>query len=238
MDANQNHIDRFIGNKIRERRKTLGLSQTDLADKLGISYQQVQRYEIGENTVAVNRLLQIARALGAPPVFFYGDAPMSGPGRCGGEETVISRDPARSLRVLFVDDNKGDEVLFRSAVQRWGGRADIHCVHESDKVMDYLQNHEKKYGHPRPDLIILDINMPKINGLALLKSIKGDAPVKDIPVVILTNSIHVREMREAYQSQAGGFIQKTADFDAYCADVRRTLDYWSQTVVLPFPAAG
>ena len=106
-------------------------------------------------------------------------------------------------------------------------------MQQPDRVMDFLQNHDSKYGRPRPDLIILDLNLPKISGIELLKLIKKNQTLLDIPVVVLTNSIRVQEMQECYRLHAAGFIQKSIDFDEFCEDVATAMKYWAKTVILP-----
>jgi two-component system response regulator len=79
----------------------------------------------------------------------------------------------------------------------------------------------------------MDLNLPKINGLELLRMIKKNPVMSDIPVVVLTNSIRVQEMQECYRLHGAGFIQKSIDFDEFCEDVATAMKYWAKTVILP-----
>lgn len=229
----QPSIEQFVGNKIRERRKLLKLNQTELATMLGLSYQQVQKYESGATTLTLGRLMHIAQILNVQPNYFYDGAPTQDLMSPAQNADVINKHRNRPLQIFLIEDNSSDEILFKNAVEQSGIPADIHCMQQPDRVMDFLQHHESKYGRPRPDLIVLDLNLPKINGLELLKMIKKNSPSSDIPVLILTNSIRVQEMQECYRHHGAGFIQKSIDFDEFCEDIATAMKYWAKTVILP-----
>jgi CheY-like chemotaxis protein/DNA-binding XRE family transcriptional regulator len=226
-------IDEYVGNKIRDRRKALRLSQAKLADLIGVSYQQVQRYESGANTLTLNRLMQLAFIMNVKPDYFYEGAPVDGDFGKHIPRDAIVRKRVTPLRILLVEDSAGDEILFRKALEISQSMAEIHCIREAETVMDFLQNHQVKYGQPRPELIILDLNMPKVDGLTLLKQIKKNQTLHDIPVLFLTNSMRLEDVREAYRNNANGFIQKSSNFDDFCVDIVTTVKYWAKTVALP-----
>lgn len=226
-----NDCYRKVGSRIRERRKTLRISQERLADLLGISYQQIQKYEGGTSQIFLERLLQIAHVLNVPPAFFYeGLETIEGEKH---ETDVISRERAQLMQVLLVEDNPGDALLFNKATDSFKDRISIHCISDAETVMDFLRHHDNKYGKPSPDLVILDLSLPKINGLQLLKQIKEDNYTATLPVLILTNSISKKEMREAYRLGAAGFIQKSIDVMEYKESIATVINYWSKVVALP-----
>ena len=226
-------LEEYVGNRIRERRKALRMSQSNLADLLGISYQQVQRYETGKNTLTLKRLIQIALAMNVKPDHFYEGAPMHEMLGAKIDSNVIVKQRLRPLRVLLVEDSTADEILFCRSLIATQSFAEVHCIRESDKVMDYLHNHSTKYGHPCPDIIVLDLNLPKINGLALLKMIKQNQATRNIPVLILTNSVRVEDMEEGYKYNANGFHQKSGDYNEFCQEMGAMIHYWAKTVILP-----
>jgi CheY-like chemotaxis protein len=232
-EENNKILDKHVGHQIKERRKVLGLTQTELAEILGISFQQVQRYESGENTISLPRILEIANILNVKPNFFYDHAPVEAFQGKRPTPDIICKDLARPLRILLVEDTPSDELLFRKAVERGAIECDIHAIQDSQKVMDFLCHHKVKYGMEKPDLIILDFNMPRLNGLGVLKKIKNDPQLKLIPVIMLTNSVRSKDMMDAYRYNANGFIQKNSDLHGFYDDVNRTLEFWSKTVVLP-----
>lgn len=223
----------FVGQRIRERRKTLKMSQSQLAELMGFSYQQIQKYETGSSQVSVGKLLQLAQVLNVPPLYFYEGIKLDDGIGQGIERDTIQKTRTTPLNVLLVEDSPGDVILFRKALSVCSEQVDLHVIHDSETVGDYLHNHDAKFGKPRPDLVILDLSLPKITGLQLLKSIKSNTETMEIPVVILTNSISRKEMREAYRLGASGFIQKSVDMDQYIEAIEIAVHYWARAVALP-----
>jgi len=183
----------YIGQRIKERRKLLRLSQTQLADLMGFSYQQMQKYETD----------------------------------------IIQKTRTEPLRILLVEDNTSDVFLFNKAINTYSEMVDVYTIHDSEKVMDFLQNHEAKWGKKSPNIVILDLSMPKIGGLDLLKLIKKNPKTLMLPVLILTNSISTRDLIEVYKAGASGFIQKSVDLDDYIETLETVVKYWSKIVALP-----
>ncbi|MDR3448912.1 MAG: response regulator [Alphaproteobacteria bacterium] len=228
MDKDDKRFDKYVGQKIKDRRKQLGMTQAELSDILGLSYQQVQRYESGENTVAMPRLMEIAGILNARLDYFYQDAPLPPREETGRE--VIARKTGRTLNVLLIEDSPDDELLFRKAVANSNVPADIYVVQDSEKALDFIK---ARRGAEPPDLVVLDINMPRLNGLALLRQLKDNPKTRPLSVIMLTNSVRRKDMLESYAQGANGFIQKNSNLNEFYEDIKRTLQYWSQTVVLP-----
>ena len=226
-------IDLYIGNKIRERRKQLKLSQQELATILGISYQQLQKYESGNTPLTLVRLFQIAQSLNVNVAHFHEGAPANNDIGKKITSDIIVSDRTKPLHVLLVEDSNSDELLFRKAVSVCSEEVVIESLNDADKVIDYLCNCESKYGKEAPDIVMLDINMPKTNGLELLKQIKKHQSINHIPVIMLTNSVRTADMEKSYQLQASSFIQKSVDFDEFCHVIASTIQYWSKATVLP-----
>lgn len=232
MEENTKTLDIYVGNKIKERRKTLKLTQAELGDLLGVSYQQIQRYESGENTVSMVRALEIVKCLNVKLEYFYEGAPSKSPTKETGPSEIITRDNSRALKILLVEDSSSDELLFRKAVSNSEVPASVYAIQDPDQVMNYLL-HPQKHGQERPDIILMDINIPRISGLTLLKKIKADPQLKVIPVVMLTNSVRNKEMLESYANHANGFIQKNADLHGFYTEIAVLLRYWGQSMILP-----
>lgn len=222
-----------IGGRIRERRKLLKLNQSQLATMMGFSYQQMQKYETGASQVSIGKLLKFARLLNVSPVYFYENIPMEDVIGQAIEDELIHRTRTHPLSVLLVDDNPSDITAFQNAIGMCCETVDMQVVQDPFKVMDYIKNHDIKYGKPRPDLIILDISLPKMAGMQLLKTIKGNSQTLDVPVVVLTNSIRRKELQDVYKLGAASFILKSADPQEYMESVTIAIKYWSKAVVLP-----
>lgn len=233
MQEYSSMLDKYVGRKIKDRRKLLGITQAQLAELLSVSHQQVQRYESGENTVSMARALEIAECLNVKINYFYDGAnfptstikkPVSG---------VIKKDPNRILRILLVENSTNDELLFRQAVNRSKVNTDLYSIQNSESVMDYLINHDTKYSSEKPDIVILDTKMPRLSGISLLKKIKNTHQLKNIPVIMLTNSVRSKDMLDAYANYASSFIQKNSDLFEFYEEINLLLEYWSKVVILP-----
>jgi CheY-like chemotaxis protein len=226
-------LEHYVGNRIRDRRKMMKLSQTELADLLKMSYQQLQKYEGGTNAMTLNRLIQMAGVLNVPPSYFYDGAPAESHLPPLPESDVINADRTRALQILLVEDNASDEILFRNAVEQSSAFAEVHVIQNPEMVVDFLSHTQEKYMRPRPHLVVLDINLPRMDGLTLLRKIKSDAEIADIPVIMLTNSVRTKEMKESYKLHASGFIQKSLSFEEFADNVGTAMAYWTKAVVLP-----
>lgn len=135
--------------------------------------------------------------------------------------------------VLLVEDNPGDVRLTQEAFAEVGGAIDIEVVTDGVEGVAFL-NREGKYAEkPRPDLILLDLNLPKWNGRQVLEKIKADDALRLIPVVVLTTSKASADVLASYSLQANCFINKPVDFDSFFQIITRIKEFWLETVTLP-----
>jgi len=234
LDIKQNNfVHAYIGQRIRERRKQLKLNQSQLAKMLGLSYQQIQKYEAGTSEVSISKLLQFAKNLNVPTSYFYEGADIGGKIGKGISDDIIQKMRTEPLSLLLVEDSPSDIILFRKAINTCQEQVDLNIFHSASDVNDFLQNHEKKFGKRMPDLIVLEMSLNKANGTKILKSIKSNAQTARIPVIILTHSVSRQQMHDAYRMGASGFIQKNIDSARYIESIDTLIKYWAKTVVLP-----
>lgn len=135
--------------------------------------------------------------------------------------------------ILLVEDDPADAGLAKRALRE--GRIVCRVSHVRDGVeaMDYLRGVGPFAGAPRPDLILLDLNMPRMDGRAVLTELKKDPDLKTIPVVILTTSDVDRDVNASYLLGANSFITKPMDMDAFFDAIRSVEEYWFRVVRLP-----
>lgn len=230
-------VDVYVGHKIRERRQKLNLSLVDMSDKLDISHQQIQKYEQGITRVSASMLYDIAKVFGVTIAYFYEGYKENASGGISNipeKNDLIDFDKLRALNILLVEDDPSDEILTRKALDYTSCDANIHTVYDGVAALEFLRNKKGINNFPRPDIIFLDINIPKKDGVVVLRDIKRDSSLRDIPVIVLTNCINAHEMYEVYSAYASGFIAKSFDFKVFRENMVIVMDYWSKAVVLPY----
>ena len=138
-----------------------------------------------------------------------------------------------SLQVLLVDDSPGDVRLTQEAFRDVNRSVTLHVATDGIEAMSFLRNQGVHVSAPRPDLILLDLNLPGMDGREVLTQIKEDERLKAIPTVILTTSIARADIVESYQLQANVYLSKPVRLDAFEALVKSINDFWLTKVKLP-----
>jgi two-component system, chemotaxis family, response regulator Rcp1 len=130
------------------------------------------------------------------------------------------------MHVLLVEDSPGDVRLTREVLRDANPHLKLHVVVDGAEAMAFLQRKGVHADAPRPDLILLDLNMPKKDGREVLAEIKGDASLKSIPTVILTTSEAEADVVNCYELQANAYILKPVDLTAFELLVKSINDFW------------
>ncbi|MGI9145412.1 MAG: response regulator [Chloroflexota bacterium] len=141
----------------------------------------------------------------------------------------------RSIDILLVEDNPGDVRLTIEGLKDSRVRNTLHVAKDGAEAMQYLRREGQHADAPRPHLILLDLNMPRMDGREVLSEIKSDATLKTIPVVVLTTSRAEQDVLRSYELQANCFITKPVDLDQFLAVVKSIEDFWFTIVTLPQP---
>jgi chemotaxis family two-component system response regulator Rcp1 len=142
------------------------------------------------------------------------------------------------VQVLLVEDSPGDVRLTQEAFREANTSLHLHVVADGVEAMAFLR-HEGANGHvPRPDLILLDLNLPKMDGREVLAQIKADESLKTIPTVILTTSEAEADILKSYQLQANCYLSKPGQLDAFESLVKSINDFWLTKVKLPQQEKG
>jgi CheY-like chemotaxis protein len=142
----------------------------------------------------------------------------------------------RPAVVLLADDDDDDVVLIRDSFRKSGLMNDLRIVVDGVDLMDYLKRRGRFSGQetaPRPDIILLDLNMPRKSGREALCEIKADPELKDIPIIVLTTSQAHEDIVRSYREGAASFVTKPVTFESMCRVVARLGEYWFQIVRLP-----
>lgn len=140
------------------------------------------------------------------------------------------------IDILLVEDNPGDVRLTQEAFKEGMLRNNLHVVMDGEAAMDFLQHKGQYADVPRPDLILLDLNLPKMNGREVLTAIKQDPDLKRIPVVVLTTSQDETDIMESYRQFASSYIVKPVSMEKFIKVVSSFKQYWLSVVKLPSEA--
>lgn len=140
---------------------------------------------------------------------------------------------SRPIEVLLVEDNPGDVRLIKEALEENKILINLHVVEDGLEVMAFLRCEGKYADAPRPDLILLDLNLPKKDGRVVLAEIKADDSFRQIPVVILTTSQSEEDILKSYDLNANCYITKPVDLDGFFKVIKSIRNFWFTVVKLP-----
>lgn len=147
--------------------------------------------------------------------------------------TQINRENCRPIEILMVEDNLGDVRLTQEALREGKVRNHLHVAADGVDAMAFLRREGQHANAPQPDLILLDLNLPKKSGPEVLAEIKEDPELRRIPVVILTVSKAEEDVLKSYNLHANCYITKPVNLDQFLAVVKSIEDFWLTVVMLP-----
>lgn len=147
---------------------------------------------------------------------------------------MAGADP-KLVEILLVEDNPGDVRLTAEALRDARVRNNLHVAKDGVEALAFLRNDGRYAAAPRPDLILLDLNLPKKSGREVLEEIKGDERLKHIPVVILTTSQAEQDIISSYHLRANAYVTKPVDLDQFLKVVRSIEHFWLEIVKLSRP---
>ena len=139
----------------------------------------------------------------------------------------------RAIDILLVEDDPGDELITREAFEHNKLKNRLHVAHDGEEGLNYLYRRGEFADAPRPDLILLDLNLPKYDGRQLLEKVKSDPDLARIPVVVLTTSSAEEDIIKSYKLHANAYVTKPVDLDQFMKAVRQIDEFFVQVVRLP-----
>jgi len=143
---------------------------------------------------------------------------------------------SRVAEILLVEDNEDDVFLTREAFDAARLRVNLHHVDNGEKCMEFLRKQGPYAKAPTPDLILLDLHMPIMDGREVLAEIVKDDRLKHLPVVVLTTSYEAKDIEQMYSLRCNSYITKPIDFNNFVQAISQLAGYWLTLVVLPDPA--
>ena len=140
---------------------------------------------------------------------------------------------SKSIEVLLVEDDPGDTLMIREAFEDNKVRNRLTCLTDGVQAIEFLRRQGEHADAPRPDLILLDLNLPRKDGREVLAEIKGDGDLSTIPVVVLTTSQAEEDVLRSYELHANAYVTKPVDFERFIDVVRQIDDFFVTVVKLP-----
>ena len=146
---------------------------------------------------------------------------------------MSGKDTKKPVCILLVEDNPGDIRLILEALKSRKRNLNISTVTNGEEALWFLAKKDKYTDAPRPDIILLDLNLPKINGFEVLQEIKSDPEFKSIPVIILSTSISETDINRAYLNHANCYLSKPSNFESFYDLFGLIEDFWLDAAHLP-----
>jgi CheY-like chemotaxis protein len=147
--------------------------------------------------------------------------------------TLTETQPVRPIEVLLVEDDEGDVLMTREALAEGKVLNRLNVVNDGVEAVAYLRREGAYDGATRPDLILLDLNLPKKDGRQVLEEVKADEDLRRIPVIVLTTSAADEDVLRSYNLHANAYVTKPVDFDRFVDVIRQIDDFFISVVRLP-----
>jgi CheY-like chemotaxis protein len=147
--------------------------------------------------------------------------------------TFTDAEPVRPIEVLLVEDDEGDVLMTREALAEGKVINRLNVVNDGVEAVEYLRRDGAYEGATRPDLILLDLNLPKKDGRQVLEEVKNDESLRRIPVIVLTTSAADEDILRSYDLHANAYVTKPVDFDRFVDVIRQIDDFFISVVRLP-----
>ncbi len=139
----------------------------------------------------------------------------------------------RGITLLLIEDGEADQQLVARALRSAKIKTDLYIVDNGEDGLAFLRGDGEHRDSPRPDLILLDLNLPRIDGKQVLREIRADEKLKEIPVVMLTTSSEERDIIESYRLGVNAYITKPVEVQDFMESVRKIEEFWFDLVMLP-----
>jgi CheY-like chemotaxis protein len=146
---------------------------------------------------------------------------------------MTERHEGTPIEILLVEDDPGDALITREALEHSKVLNNLHCLANGEEAIAYLRREGDYANATRPDLILLDLNLPRVDGREVLAEIKADPALRRIPVVVLTTSSAEEDILRSYDLHANAYVTKPVDFERFVEVVRKVDDFFFTVVRLP-----
>jgi two-component system, response regulator len=215
----------YFGGLVRSQRGLRGISQEELAGRAGLHRTYLSDIERGARNPSLESINKIAKALGVPLAMLFTPPSLLPPEPDDGASPVC-------MDILLVEDNPHDVALTLRAFERSRLSNHVSVVRDGAEALDYLfctGAYAARVGERLPGVLLLDLNLPKVGGLEVLRCVKNDARTAAIPVVVLTASVRERDALACRQSGADAYLVKPVNFTALSEIAPKLSFSWTLT---------
>lgn len=227
------NIDEYVGQKLRDFRERVGLSLIECSERVGVSHQQIHKYESGQTKISPSMLYKFCKLFSVTPNVFFEGYPVDEEESILQEDDVASYTSLKKINIFLLEDNSEEQFLIRKILDDYNLKINIFCIHNGEEFLNITKKRANITQAPPPDLIFLDLNLPKLDGIATLKMLKQNKDLRHVPVIILTGSMRVQDVMNAYKGYASGYIRKSFEYDTLKQNIHLAIRYWTEAVILP-----
>ena len=142
------------------------------------------------------------------------------------------------MKILLVEDNACEADLTREALREAGIQHDLFVVEDGEAATEFLRQEGAYANATMPDIVLLDLNLPRKGGIEVLSDIKGDVGLSRVPVIVVSNSEAMEDIDAVYQLGGNSYLVKSGDLDRYFASVKALVEFWMRTARLPSVLRG
>jgi CheY-like chemotaxis protein/DNA-binding XRE family transcriptional regulator len=218
-----------FGAAVKSFRQRLGISQEELAERSGLHRTYVTDVERGARNVTMESITKLARALNVPLAELFAKVEGSELAYGLATEHRTNTRLTSPVNILLVEDNPKHAELTLFALEKYGVANNVLVVHSGEEALEFLQGRRKTIGRafpPKPKLILLDLSLPNIDGMEVLRNIRADANTRDIPVIILTASRSDQDIKESNMLGVTAYINKPVEFFEFSTIIPKLGLHW------------
>jgi len=139
----------------------------------------------------------------------------------------------RKLDILLIEDNPGDVRLTEEVLRQSGAGCNLTAIRDPEHALNLLRGDNPRSERVKPEIIFLDLNLPKLSGIEIIQNIRGTEGVEHTPIVVLSSTENPEQIRDAYKAGANCFIRKPVELDNFIHCLSRCYEFWCDIVVLP-----
>lgn len=219
-------ISKIIGKEIYKNRKARSITREELAKSINVSQSLIQQFENGSTKISLPILYQIYHILKFSIDDLFDRIKKEEQEARNKDNKYVCANKLDSLRILMIEDNIVDQMVFSETLKEINIKTEFTGIQNGDEALNLINEDNFDY-----DIIFLDINLPKRDGIDILRSIKGSDSVKNIPVIIYTSSILGEDMKKCYKMGCNGYLIKTLNNETLKNNLLTTMNYWIHNII-------